>query len=79
MSYAERHIAREVAHLKAAEAVADADRGGAVCRLLASEAERVRAVHAKRLRIEASVSSARLLRPRGGNDRLKRLSHEYAF
>ena len=61
MSYAERHIAREVAHLKAAEAVDDADRGGAIRRLLASEAERVRAVHAKRLRNEASVSSARRL------------------
>ena len=61
MSYAERHIVREMAHLKAAEAVADADRGGAIRRLLAIEADRVRAAHAKRLRDDASVLSAHRL------------------
>lgn len=59
MSYAERHIVREMAHLKAAEAVDDADRGNAIHRLLASESGRARAVHAKRSRIDAYASSAR--------------------
>lgn len=59
MSYAERHIAQETARLEAALAVANADSGNAIHRLLASESERVWLIHAKRSRIDRYASSAR--------------------
>lgn len=76
MSYAERHIAQETARLEAALAVANADSGNAIHRLLASESERVRLIHAKRSRIDRYASSARrvfrdvasLLAWQGGSD-----------
>lgn len=59
MSYAERHIAQETARLESAWTVANADRGNAIHRLLASESERARGIHAKRSRIDAYDLSAR--------------------